>query len=288
MTNPSSTSGFSWQHYGVMGLGVLVFVLLLFADKTNLNNNPTESVRGSETVNGAPNDAANEPAKMSVNTANPALQQKISELEAEANADRKVALLKEIVEGFQAEGNSKVAAAYAGTLADLQPNAENYLVAGALHRFAAHQPDVMADSIQFKQENLQALNYLQKAVELEPKNEGALIELGLAYIESGEPGSGMTGIMKLREVTEINPKNVEATFHLGKFSFDTGQFDKAVSRFETVLELEPENMLAKYYLGLTQHELGNRPKSKEIMEGLAQQSRDSVIAAKARSFLQNN
>lgn len=225
-------------------------------------------------------------ADVTVKTENPALQEKITQLEAATDPEIKKGMLKEIVEGLQAEGNTLAAAEFAGQLADLEPTGENYLVAGALHRFASHLPDVATDSVKYMSQNRAAIDWLQKAVDLEPKNEGALIELGLAHIESGV--GGMTGILKLREVLEINPNNVEAAFHLGKFSYDTGQFDKAVSRFESVLKLEPENMLAKYYLGLTQAELGNRNESKKIMEGLAQQTQDSVIAAKARSFLQNN
>jgi uncharacterized protein HemY len=49
----------------------------------------------------------------------------------------------------------------------------------------------------------------------------------------------MQGITLLREVVQADPENVNANLNLGLFSMKSGQFDKAISRFETVVKKKP-------------------------------------------------
>jgi predicted Zn-dependent protease len=59
----------------------------------------------------------------------------------------------------------------------------------------------------------------------------------LAELNNGAPP--MQTIMKLRELADKEPNNVEAQYHLGLFSWQTGQQDKAIGRFKRVTELSP-------------------------------------------------
>lgn len=60
----------------------------------------------------------------------------------------------------------------------------------------------------------------------------------------------MQGIMKLRELEKENPKNANIQWHLGQFSIQSGQMDKAIDRFEKVLELNEEGFPdANFILG---------------------------------------
>lgn len=59
----------------------------------------------------------------------------------------------------------------------------------------------------------------------------------LAELNNGAPP--MQTVMKLRDLADKEPNNVEAQYHLGLFSWQTGQQDKAIGRFKRVTELNP-------------------------------------------------
>lgn len=77
--------------------------------------------------------------------------------------------------------------------------------------------------------------------------------------------SPMEGIMLLREVLEKDPENIDAHWHLGVFSVESRQFEKAVERFEKVCELdsslEPKYKEAYFYLGNLYANLGEKEKA---------------------------
>ena len=98
----------------------------------------------------------------------------------------------------------------------------------------------------------------------------------------------MQGIFKIREVVELNPRNTEALFHLGKFSMETAQYDKAESRFRQILEIEQDNFEAKYFLALALRQLGKSVESKTLMVEVSEQQQNSELAAMAQMALEQN
>lgn len=71
----------------------------------------------------------------------------------------------------------------------------------------------------------------------------------VALVQGQEP---MRGIMMLREIVQEEPDNVEAHWHLGLFSVQSGQFDKALERFKKVRDLNAEAFPdVWFYLGRT-------------------------------------
>jgi tetratricopeptide (TPR) repeat protein len=73
------------------------------------------------------------------------------------------------------------------------------------------------------------------------------IENAVAMIKEG--GQPMQGILKLKEIADQNPDNEDAQLYLGLFSIQSGQYDKAVNRFDNVIKLNPENGYAYQLLG---------------------------------------
>jgi uncharacterized protein HemY len=61
----------------------------------------------------------------------------------------------------------------------------------------------------------------------------------------------MQGIQLLLAVVKVDSLNLNANLNLGLFSMKSGQFDKAIKRFETVAKLKPSaeiyGMLADAY-----------------------------------------
>jgi lipopolysaccharide biosynthesis regulator YciM len=71
----------------------------------------------------------------------------------------------------------------------------------------------------------------------------------VALVQGEDP---MRGIMMLREVLQEDPDNVEAHWHLGLFSIQSGQYDKALERFKKVRDLDEEAFPdVWFYLGRT-------------------------------------
>jgi len=71
----------------------------------------------------------------------------------------------------------------------------------------------------------------------------------VTLVNGSEP---MRGIQMLRKIVEEEPENAEAHWHLGLFSVQSGQLDKALERFKKVKELDAEGFPdVWYYLGRT-------------------------------------
>jgi len=296
MSNTTSpSSGFGWQHATVIGFGLLVFVLLMFADKTNLNDDKVDEIGESESSS----EAGEGPVTADKETT--ALLKMVPEaegvddisllltaLDQEKNKENRSGLLRDLVEEYQVHGRLDLAAIYAGALAREIPDAKNQLVAGALFRNANRTQALMSDTVAFREFSDQSIYFLEQIMETDPGNEDAKIELGLAYVEARSPGLSMQGILKIREVAEANPNNTEALFHLGGFSIETGQFDKAEGRFRQILEVDAGNNRAKYFLGVSLREQGKFAEFKKWMTEVAEQQQDTELAAAASAALKNN
>jgi tetratricopeptide (TPR) repeat protein len=87
----------------------------------------------------------------------------------------------------------------------------------------------------------------------------------LAELSAGGPP--MQIILKLRELAEKEPDNTEAQFHLGLFSWQTGQYDKAMDRFRKVIALDPTGYPDAYaFLGRAYASLDSTTLAIEALE----------------------
>ncbi|MBK9076535.1 MAG: hypothetical protein IPL77_16475 [Flavobacteriales bacterium] len=74
-----------------------------------------------------------------------------------------------------------------------------------------------------------------KAAEVSPLR--VKLDEAIALVNGTQP---MQGIMILRQLAEEHPEEAEVHWHLGLFSLQSGQVDKAVGRFRQVVELDQE------------------------------------------------
>lgn len=94
-----------------------------------------------------------------------------------------------------------------------------------------------------------------EAVDMEPLSDVEQeIAEAVQMVQSG--AQPMEGILKLRGVVERDSTNETAQLWLGVFSLQSGQTDKAVSRFETVKRLNPENPEPYWQLGMLSMDQG--------------------------------
>ncbi len=89
------------------------------------------------------------------------------------------------------------------------------------------------------------------------------IDEALAIINGQAP---MQGILKLRAIAGENPGNFRAQYHLGRFSAQTGQWEKVIERFEIVNKIEPGFPESDYWIGLAKFNLGEKEESSAYLE----------------------
>jgi len=87
---------------------------------------------------------------------------------------------------------------------------------------------------------LEAKDLFERSLKINPQNDSSVIGLGACYILGGISASPMEGILKVRAVADKDSSNIFAQEVLGHGSMYSGQYDKAIARFETVYRLSKE------------------------------------------------
>ena len=118
--------------------------------------------------------------------------------------------------------------------------------------FAAH---LLLDSVREQEdvrvrkwEALQAKDLFERSLKINPANDSSKVGLGSCYLFGGISEMPMEGIMMIREVVARDSTNIYAQMMLGYGSLVSGQYDKAIERFEKVLAIDNENIEASLML----------------------------------------
>jgi len=124
----------------------------------------------------------------------------------------------------------------------------------------------------------EAVSCLEQSIKLAPDDEDTKLALAAGYIEgTGEP---MRGVQILLGITREKPGDIPANMLLGRMSVQSGQFDKAVGRFETILKQEPENKEAIFFLIQAYEGKGDKTKAIEQLQKLKQLVTDNPAFTK--------
>jgi len=93
-------------------------------------------------------------------------------------------------------------------------------------------------------------NKLKEEAPIEESNlsTDSKIEEAVKIITQGTD-SPMKGIKLLKEVIAEEPDNESALYYLGNFSIQSGQYEKAIIRFENLVKVNPDHYEARYLLG---------------------------------------
>tara|TARA_B100000780_G_C20933931_1_gene372345 strand:+ start:238 stop:705 length:468 start_codon:yes stop_codon:yes gene_type:complete len=99
------------------------------------------------------------------------------------------------------------------------------------------------------------------------------IKEALFDIQNGEsPEDQMKGILKLGALAESNPENADLQWRMGKFSTQTGQYEKAVARFEKVISLDAQRLDAYMQLAVSYTALQDTSSAKTVLLTLIEKS----------------
>lgn len=130
-----------------------------------------------------------------------------------------------------------------------------------------------------------AIACLEKAQVKLPTDDAVKTQLGVAYVEgSSEP---MKGIALLREAVAKDSTNLDAQISLGIFSMKSGQYDKAIKRFQTVMRLRPDLPEVGIYLAEAYQMDGKPDAALSVLEQILKASKDSALTAEIGRRKQN-
>ncbi len=158
-------------------------------------------------------------------------------------------------------GRLPVAAYYSSKSARLENSEKKLTFAGQF--FLQLMENESSSSVQ-AWEAAEAVSCLEQSLKLNPDNEDTKLALATGYIEgTGEP---MRGVQILLAIVREKPDDIPANMLLGRMAIQSGQYDKAIGRYETVLKLEPENKEALYFLAQASEGKGDKKRAIELLE----------------------
>lgn len=109
------------------------------------------------------------------------------------------------------------------------------------------------------------------------------VDSAVALVNSGE--NPMQGIFILRSVLEEDSNHIGAIMQLGVFSIQSGQFEKALARFDKVLRLDESVSDAYFYKGLALGGLDRREEAIEILEQYLTMVDDEVAVREVNRYI---
>jgi tetratricopeptide (TPR) repeat protein len=184
-----------------------------------------------------------------------------NELVAIRDSSRMATVFLRLSKVWQRNGQLPLSAYYMGKAAKLENSGKNLTFAA---QFFLQLMEHEQSQTMHRWEADQAISCLEQALKADPANEEAQLALATALIEgTGEP---MKGVQMLRAIVQEKPDDVPANMLLGRMSIQSGQFDKAIGRFETVLKKEPENKEALYFMAQAYEGKGDKKKAIELLE----------------------
>jgi len=167
-----------------------------------------------------------------------------------APEDEKTKAAKVLAEKWEDVEQAVPSALYLEIIANKEHNLNNWLAAGGrLMKAFDNTQDSIISPVLLQKANTAYTN----AVALDSANLEAKTGLGITIVNG--MGAPMSGIAMLLDVVKKDPKNLKASMSLGTFAIKSGQFDKAITRFNEIIALKPSPD-AYFYLGTAYENLG--------------------------------
>lgn len=127
-----------------------------------------------------------------------------------------------------------------------------------------------------------AKELFEKALEINPKNDSAIVGLGGCYMFGNLSGNPMEEILKVRKVAEEHPDNLYAQMMLALGAVKTGQYDKAAERFLIVVQHQPGNLEAIFNLADVYDRMGDKTNAIKWY----QKAKDMIQVPEAKTEIQ--
>lgn len=266
------------KQIAVVAVSLIVIVLLLFVN-TDLPKNQEKSE-----MSGHAGDSKTESISTVVESAKAKLnndqKQKIVKLEEllKSSPDKKTAY-ENIIDQWDSLRQPSVSAFYMEQAAIASPTESNWMEAGNRYYAATRFVKEPEKPLLFGK----AIECFEKTVQINPKNVDARVNLAACYVEgSGEP---MKGIGMLKEIEKTDSNNVNLQLNFAFFSEKSGQWDKAIVRFQKVLKIKPDFIEAYLHLADAYEQKGDKAKAIENLEKYKDLVDDITIKTEVQDYI---
>ena len=99
------------------------------------------------------------------------------------------------------------------------------------------------------------------------------IQDALSNIQDADnPQNQMKGILQMRSLSEKYPENADLQWNMGLFSIQSGQYEKAVARFEKVINIDAQRLDAYVQLAMSYVELKDTIAATNVLISLIDKS----------------
>ena len=255
----------------------ILIVLLLFAN-TNLLPKK-EAVQSSE--HAGPNSLAfTKMLQNAVDGLNSADKQAVQKLDEaiKTSADKKTAY-ENMINMWDSLQRPAIAAYYMEQAALASPIEKNWMEAGNRYYAATRFVQEADRHLLFDK----AMESFEHVLELNPKNIDAKISLASCYVEgSSDP---MKGIGMLKEIERTDSNNVNLQLNFAFFSERSGQWDKAIARFEKVLKIQPDFIEAYLHLADAYQQKGDKANAIKSLETYISKVDDITIKTEIQDYI---
>ena len=103
------------------------------------------------------------------------------------------------------------------------------------------------------------------------------IQEALSNIQNGEsPEAQMKGILQMRSLADKNPENADLQWNMGLFSMQSGQYEKAVTRFEKVISLDAQRLNAYMQMAVSYAALQDTSGARNVLSTLIVKSEGDI------------
>lgn len=168
-----------------------------------------------------------------------------------ASGTDKVTNAKTLAQKWDDVEQTVPSAMYLEVVANNEGSLSNWLNAGTrfLKAFDNTQDSLIQPAMLQK-----ANNAFTKALAIDTSSLEAKTGLGITIVNG--LGAPMSGIAMLLDVVKKDPKNLKANMQLGMFAIKSGQFDKAIIRFNNIISNIKATPDAYFYLATAYENLG--------------------------------
>ena len=262
-------------------LGSLVLIVLLIFANTKLLPKKEDVAETADHDHGDSNKAAlTKIVKSAIDGLAAGDKKTIAALEKAitTSPDKKVAF-ENMIDMWDSLRNPSVAAYYMEQAAQASPTESNWMEAANRYYAATRFVDEANRPVLFGK----ATEGFEHVLELNPENLDAKINLASCYVE-GSPDP-MKGIGMLREIEKTDSNNVNLQLNFAFFSEKSGQWDRAIARFNKVLKIQPDFIEAYLHLADAYQQKGDKANAIESLKKYVALVDDVTIKTEVQDYI---
>jgi len=99
------------------------------------------------------------------------------------------------------------------------------------------------------------------------------IQEALSNIQNADsPATQMKGVLQIKSLSDKYPENADLQWNMGLFSMQSGQYEKAVARFEKVIKLDAQRLNAYMQMAVSYAALQDTSGARDVLSLLIDKS----------------